>query len=225
MSRPPAVLLASASPRRHQLLQVLGWSVLLHPTDVDETRQPEETAAAMVRRLAHDKAVAAFRQLRTASPQRLARTRFILGADTTVEVKGRILGKPTHRDEARRFLHWLRDGSHNVHSAVCLVDSRHGRTRTFLHTARVCMRPYSDAEIEAYLKTGSHLDKAGAYALQDPDFAPVARVEGCPAGVMGLPLGEVARTCAAWLALPCARDFAAECHRLTGYACCQAAAS
>jgi septum formation protein len=178
---PPPLILASASPRRRQLLACLGLEFICEPTDIDETPWPGEAPVVHARRLALTKAGAAAAR----RPEAV-----ILAADTVVIHEGRILGKPADAAEARQMLRILRDAPHEVISAVALAAG--GRLEVVEHVSRVWMRAYTDAEIEAYIATGDPFDKAGAYAIQHPDFRPVACFEGCFASIMGLPLGLVA---------------------------------
>ena len=117
----------------------------------------------------------------------------ILGADTLVVLDGHPLGKPGSRDEARAMLRALRGRSHEVVTAVALIEVPGGREVTETVTSRVLMRPYGDPEIDAYVATGEPDDKAGAYAVQGVGGQLVARVEGCFENVVGLPLETAAR--------------------------------
>jgi len=187
----PELVLASASPRRRALLEYLGMPFTAIATDSDETRQADETAPAMVERLSQNKAHAARERYREA---------IIIAADTDVELDGRILGKPRDADEARAMLTALRNRAHSVYTGVTLGI---GETySTGLTRTRVWMRDYSDIEIDAYVATGDPLDKAAGYAVQHAGFRPVARVEGCFANVMGLPLCRLYPALARSLNLP-----------------------
>lgn len=204
---PSSLILASASPRRRHLLACLGLDFRCERADIDETPRPGEWPVAHARRLALTKAgVVAARQ-----PQAIA-----LAADTIVVLDGQILGKPVDADEARQMLRALRNRAHEVISAVAVAAS--GRTDAVEHIGRVWMRAYTDAEIEAYIATGDPLDKAGAYAIQHPDFRPVARFEGCFAAIMGLPLALVADLLSLYGLYP-DPNWPAACHALTGHCC------
>lgn len=204
---PSPLILASASPRRRQLLACLGLDFACERADIDETPWPQEAPVTHARRLALTKAgmVAARR------PQAI-----ILAADTVVVHDGRILGKPADAAEARRMLRALRGGPHEVISAVAVAAN--GRAEGAEHVSRVWMRAYSDAEIEAYIATGDPFDKAGAYAIQHPDFRPVACFEGCFASIMGLPLGLVADLLARQGLVP-DPAWPSACQALTGGCC------
>lgn len=206
----PELVLASRSPRRQELLAALGLAFTVDAAEVDESPLADEPAEAMVARLSRLKAaVVAARH-----PGAL-----ILAADTVVVLDGVVFGKPADEAEATAMLAALRGRTHLVHTAVTLACG--GDRRTQLSTTAVTMRDYTDAEIAAYVATGDPLDKAGAYAIQHPAFAPVASWEGCYAGVVGLPLGLVAEMlAAAGVAVPA--DVAGVCRRLTGAQCCLA---
>lgn len=180
-----SLVLASNSPRRKELLELLGIEFAVSPADVDETEGITEDPKAYVQRLAMAKArkmsgSAGFKQI-------------VLAADTTVTDGKAILGKPVDKAQAWFMLQKLRGRVHFVHTAIVLLSPASGRTITDLCTSRVHMRNYSDEEIEAYIKTGDPKDKAGAYAIQNEEFNPVDQFKGCFASVMGLPLCHVER--------------------------------
>lgn len=201
------LILASASPRRRELLHSLGLSFAVKTTAIDETPRPGESPPALVQRLSRAKALAA------AQPGAV-----VIAADTVVVWQEVILGKPANATEAAHMLRLLRHRSHDVYSGLTL--HRAGMTLTRLHQSRVWMRPYTEAEIAAYIATGSPLDKAGAYGIQDTSFAPVERLEGCFASVMGLPLGELAAAMSALALSP--PPVAPRCRQYTGHPCCMA---
>ncbi len=172
--RPPLVL-ASASPRRRELLERLGVVFAVVAADIDESVQPGEGAIAYVERLAGQKAAA------VGSDDDV-----VLAADTTVEVDGEILGKPTDPHDARRMLARLSGRTHRVHTGVAI---RHrGASRVGSATTLVHMVPLSTGVIEWYLATGEPFDKAGAYALQGAGGVLVEKVTGSVSNVVGLPL-------------------------------------
>lgn len=183
------VILASASPRRRELLALGGVAFRVSATATPEVAAPGEQAAAMARRLSQAKARAA---AEGAEAQAL-----IIGADTIVVLgeppQETILGKPQDAAEAVTMLRQLRGRTHRVLTAVTVIDRARGAETTDLIVARVPMRAYTDAEIAAYVASGDPLDKAGAYAIQYPDFQPVelARFTDCFAAVMGLPVCRV----------------------------------
>ena len=165
----------------------MGWTGLafaVQAADEDESVRNGEDPADYVSRLALQKAQAAAER----NPGRL-----VLAADTTVEDRGEILGKPADGVDAKNMLRRLRGHTHYVHTAIALIDPVSGRTVTDLCTTPVEMRRYTDVEIDRYVESGDPLDKAGAYAIQHPGFHPVNRMTGCYASVMGLPLCHVMR--------------------------------
>lgn len=215
------LILASASPRRRQMLEALPWSVEIRPADVDETRDQTETAADLVRRLAALKALTVFSALTPAEKRAGASPTLIVGADTVVVYEGRILGKPENEVQAEEFLRMLRQGSHEVYSGICIVDARTGQTCADVHRSRLWLRNYTDTEIAAYVAAGNPLDKAGAYALQDPVLRPVAELEGCAASVMGFPLGVFADLCRAEFGCALPSRLPVLCAAVTGRPCCR----
>lgn len=176
-----ALTLASASPRRRELLQAFGVRFTVAPSAVDEDEMDDADGAE-----AYVGALALAKAMDVAVSQ--GGDVVVLGADTTVVVDGRRLGKPGSADEARAMLVELRGRRHEVLTGVALVDARSGRHRVHVERSQVWMREYTDAELEAYVATGGPLDKAGGYAVQDRVFHPAERVEGCYFNVMGLPV-------------------------------------
>ena len=176
----PAIqfVLASASPRRQQMLRALGFRFECLPADCDETPQSDEAPIDLVRRLAILKANAVS-----------AHTRLpILAADTLIERDGAPLGKPTDRDHAASMLQSLTNRSHIVHTAVALLHA--GEIRQCLTSTEVTFRALQPQEILAYCNTGEPDDKAGAYAIQGIGASFVSRIVGSYSGVVGLPLAE-----------------------------------
>lgn len=169
----PPLVLASSSPRRRQLLEMLGFEVLVRPAHVQEIPLPRETPAAYARRLARDKARAVPGEL-------------VLGADTIVVVDGDVLEKPESGDAALAMLRRLQGRWHDVITAVCLVAR--GETHEASDTTRVRFRPATADWLREYVATGEPMDKAGAYGIQGYGAALVERIEGDFFGVMGLPL-------------------------------------
>jgi septum formation protein len=180
-----AVILASGSPRRRELLSLVGLPFELARVDIDETSYPGEPAASYVARLSQEKARTA---LKSAAGGAL-----VLAADTTVADGDTILGKPTSAEEARAMLRRLRGHVHQVYTALTLIDAATGRSVTEVAVTNVPMRDYTDDEIEAYIASGDPFDKAGSYAIQNPGFHPVTSLKGCYANVMGLPLCHLLR--------------------------------
>ncbi|MFC3283562.1 Maf family protein [Litchfieldella rifensis] len=172
--------LASASPRRRELLASIGVEVEVRPVDVDETARGGETPAQYVTRLARDKAMAGV--CLSSLP--------VLGSDTAVVHAGRILGKPRDRAHAAEMLGALSGSTHEVLTAVA-VSGPVGVLESCVAT-RVSMREITADEIDAYWRTGEPVDKAGGYAIQGLAAVFVSRIEGSHSAVVGLPLFETA---------------------------------
>lgn len=175
------LVLASASPRRRELLGTLGLAFSCVPADIPEVRAPHEAAEDFVQRLALEKA-------RTVARSRPGAV--VLGSDTEVVLDGQPLGKPADRADAERMLQALSGRSHSVMTAVALVQGRREAVR--LVETKVHFRPLSEAEIQAYWETGEPADKAGAYGIQGLGAIFVERLDGSYSGVVGLPLFETA---------------------------------
>lgn len=184
-SSPVNLILASNSPRRRQLIGLTGWEFTVSVSDVDESTHENESPAEYVLRLAESKA--------RAGMSRAHEDQFILAADTTVVDGSHILGKPIDEADAMRMLTQLRGRTHQVYTGLALLRMSDSLLLKDLCVTDVPMRDYSDEEIRAYVATGDPLDKAGAYAIQHAQFRPVARMDGCYASVMGLPLCHVVR--------------------------------
>ena len=183
MSAPPATIyLASASPRRRELLEQIGVRYELIVAPVDETRRGDEPPGSYVSRMALAKARAGFERRKDALP--------VLGADTVVAVDDAVLGKPRDRNDALAMLRRLSGRTHHVYTAVALVDV--GREASRLNVSAVSFRTLSDDECARYWASGEPADKAGAYAIQGRGAVFVSRLEGSYSGVMGLPLYETA---------------------------------
>jgi MAF protein len=180
VSEKNSLVLASNSPRRQQLLALGGWSFSVLVADVDESQHPGETPGNYVLRLAEMKA--------RKSAEKADVDQVIIAADTAVVDAGDILGKPVDKQDAVRMLERLRGHTHQVYTGLALLRVSDGRLLTDLTVTNVPMRAYSDGEIDAYVRTGDPLDKAGAYGIQHPSFQPVENLRGCFASVMGLPL-------------------------------------
>ncbi len=205
------LLLASNSPRRRQLLGLGGWKFITAVSDVDESQRNSEPPLEYVLRLAREKASAVLEQ---AHGQELV----IIGSDTTVVDNDAILGKPADRDDAARMLSQLRGHTHQVYTGVALHRVSDGKTISELCITDVPMRDYTDDEIETYIQTGDPFDKAGAYAIQHPEFQPVASLRGCYASVMGLPVCHVTRALQ-MLNIPPLANVPTACRKLLSYEC------
>lgn len=209
------LVLASASPRRQAFLRDLGFAFTVIVADVDETPLPGEKPIPLAIRLAEDKARAAAEKSGDDGTPRV-----IVAADTVVALGDELYGKPVDDADAAGMLERLRNRDHHVHSAVCVLALPSGERSTRVNTTTVRMRDYSDEEIAAYVATGDPMDKAGAYAIQHPDFAPAAAIEGCLTGVMGLPLGDMCSLLAHHGMLP-ATPVIEVCEDRTHFRCCQ----
>jgi len=184
------LVLASNSPRRRQLLTLLGVPFTVHAVEIDETPQSGEKPLDYVQRLARSKALQA--------AQKVAASAFILAADTTVameEAAGTwtIFGKPADAQEAEEMLLRLRGRTHFVFTGLALLRNADGSLWEDVCISEVPIRDFSTAEMRAYIASGDPFDKAGAYAIQHAAFHPVENFSGCFANVMGLPLCHLAR--------------------------------
>ncbi len=174
------IILASASPRRRELLDQIGISYDVMPVDIDETVQTGESPQELVQRLALQKAEAAWQISDKKQP--------VLGADTLGVLDSELLVKPENYAHAYRMLKKMSGRSHKILSAVAIRHADGHDSR--LNVSTVTFKPLSDAEIEAYWASGEPQDKAGAYAIQGYAAVFIERIEGSYSGVMGLPLYE-----------------------------------
>ncbi|ANE54087.1 nucleoside triphosphate pyrophosphatase [Methylomonas sp. DH-1] len=179
----PQIILASASPRRRELLAQIGIRHLVNAVDVDETPLPGEQPAAYVERVAAEKSAVCASQNNSSLP--------VLAADTSVICDGRILGKPDDLQHAIEMLSRLSGRNHQVYSAVSLRSA--GCHWQALSVSEVRFRPLSHQEIVGYWQTGEPCDKAGAYAIQGLASVFIESITGSFSGVMGLPLFETAQ--------------------------------
>lgn len=181
----PRIVLASASPRRRELLDQLGIVHEVLPADVDEAPLAGEAPAALASRLARAKAIEGRRQDGGA--------RAVLGADTVVTADGKLFGKPVDRGDAVRMLTLLGGREHQVLTAIALARPGQGAVLEALSKSTVRMRAISAAEAGAYWDAGEPAGKAGAYAIQGLGAVFIEHISGSYSGVMGLPLYETAR--------------------------------
>lgn len=177
MTTQPRVILASASPRRRELLGLIGIAHEVRPADIDEMQRAGEAPVEYAERLACGKAAV------IAAADSAA---VVIGADTIVVVDGVVLGKPADTDDAAKMLRLLSGRRHLVHTAVAVVFN--GRTASGVESVDVTFRDLSDSEIRDYIATGEPMDKAGAYGIQGFGATIVERVEGDYFSVMGLGL-------------------------------------
>ena len=175
------IILASASPRRQELLDQIKVAYNVYPVDLDETPLPDEAPLAYVQRLAAEKSAACQAQLNTDLP--------VLAADTAVILGRVIMGKPKNQADALAMLTQLSGKTHQVYSAISLRGREHGQA---VSITEVTFRRLSEREIEDYWHSGEPLDKAGSYAIQGRGGVFVESIKGSFSGVVGLPLFETA---------------------------------
>ena len=177
------LILASASPRRRELLAQIGFTFEVGPAHVNEDPRPGEDPIAYVVRLARDKAEAVYAELN--DPEAV-----VLGADTTVTLDGHILAKPLDAADAARMLRMLSGRTHRVITGVALASAK--GTEVAAEVTGVRFTALSEPEIADYVATGEPMDKAGAYGIQGLAAKWIPRVEGCYFNIVGLPLALVA---------------------------------
>lgn len=182
--------LASASPRRRELLTQIGVQFELAPVDIDETPKPGEGAQSYVERLAREKAVTSLAAIRADGDNNDASRAVVLGSDTSVIINNEILTKPEDTADAKRMLQRLSGNSHQVFTAVAVVSQQ--KQSIISVTTDVCFRPLSDDEIDAYIATSEPMDKAGSYGIQGKGAILVDKISGSYSNVVGLPLTETA---------------------------------
>lgn len=191
------LVLASASPRRQELLRNAGIAFAVHPANIPETRLPGELPKAYAERMAREKAEAVFRRgleksdLEKSGLEKFGPEKFVLGADTIVLVDDEVLGKPRDAADATRMLRLLSGRSHRVITGVCLLG--HGFADVRSETTMVEMRELRDDEIASYVASGEPMDKAGAYAIQGWASRWISKIEGDYFNVVGLPVSLVYR--------------------------------
>ena len=180
------LILASASPRRQELLRQAGVDFTVAAAGLNEELLPDEAAAAYVQRLAEEKAQAVW-NARKAAGDSLA-TLVVLGADTCVVSDGNILGKPVDAADARRMLELLSGRTHAVLTGVAAISA--ARAVRDVEITQVTFDQLTDAEIAGYIASGEPMDKAGAYAIQGYAARWIPRIEGCYFSVVGLPIAR-----------------------------------
>ena len=173
------LVLASASPRRKELMAILGLDFQVMAADVLEDQFPGEPAQDMVMRLSLDKA--------SALAERMT-DELVIGADSTVVLDGEVLGKPADADDARRMLRRLSGTQHQVMTGLSVVNAATGNHQTDWMASDIKLRTLSEAEIDASIRSGIPFDKAGAYAVQDQELRPAEWWRGCYSNIVGLPL-------------------------------------
>lgn len=194
------IILASQSPRRRELLAQIGVSFTVEVSDTDENVSGTDPAA-IVQELARRKALAV-------ASHHAGEAVTVIGADTIVVYEGEILGKPKDTDDARRMLRELSGNAHQVYTGVCVIDMSSDRNRehtkdlrpdnreiSFAERTDVFVAPLTDAEIDAYIKTGEPFDKAGSYGIQGTFARHIEKIQGDYTNVVGLPVGRLWREC------------------------------
>jgi septum formation protein len=179
----PEIILASASPRRRELLLAEGWSVQVLPADIEEWEDHDANPVDLVRHNALEKARKVFLQLGKQSGHS-----WILGADTTVALADHVLNKPSDSDDARRMLNMLSGKEHSVYTAVAMIHGQSGLEDVWVEESRVRFRQLSSAQIDHYLSLVNVLDKAGAYAIQEQGDLIISGYSGSFSNIMGLPI-------------------------------------
>lgn len=192
-----ALILASASPRRKELMQMITPEFRVMPLHVPEQGVTAPTPAQLAQKLSEMKCRAA--ALRCPYD-------VIIGCDTVVEYNGLVFGKPKDAEDARRMLRTLAGRTHLVHTGVCVFYD--GSETEFVTTTRVSFLPVSDEDIDAYIATGDPMDKAGAYGIQGTAARFVEGIQGCYYNVMGLPVSRLYQTLSAMGVLPRAAEAA-----------------
>lgn len=182
------LILASASPRRAEILRNAGFDFEVLPAEVDESVRPRESAAEYVRRLAEEKARAAAHRLAAKFKRDSA---VVIAADTTVVLDEKILGKPASADDARTTLGRLSGKTHDVLTGLAVLPLRNADIQLAVESTRVTFAHMAEQEIEDYVASGEPFDKAGAYAIQGRCGRFITRIEGCYFNVMGLPLARL----------------------------------
>lgn len=210
MSTPTNLILASQSPRRHELLSLGGIPFEVHSADLDETPLEGEAPSDYVLRLAEAKA--------RAVGAILSQPAVVLAADTTVVHRGRILGKPADDAEAHNMLAELAGETHQVFTGIAIYDTASDVMRSDLAESPVPMRSLSDNQIKDYVASGDPFDKAGGYAIQNEQFQLVGDFADCFANVMGLPLCHLQRNLAE-MGMEFEIEIEDACQRHLGYDC------
>lgn len=213
------IVLASGSPRRQQFLHDLELSFKVITADIDETPKRGEAPVELVKRLSTAKAYAVVRKLPLIQSMRL-----LIAADTIVANDGQLLGKPLDHEDAIATLRRLRNKIHQVISSFTVLhldeELQIIGEKTVVNTSNLHMRNYTDEEIATYVATGDPLDKAGAYAIQHPTFAPGEMLDGCISSVMGLPLADLAATLNEF-GIRVKKPIPPLCEGYAGFSCCQ----
>ena len=185
----PPLILASASPRRSELLRQLALDFTVVPSDAPEVHDDQLTAREVSQITAHRKARAVAKKYPDA---------LVLGADTLVYLGTTLFGKPANLEDAHRMLKQLAGRTHEVVTAICLLNLRHHRQKLFFESTAVTFRPLNAAQIRTYISRVNTLDKAGAYAIQEAGDLIVEKISGSYTNVVGLPVEKLRAELNAW---------------------------
>lgn len=180
----PTLVLASGSPRRQELIRLLGLPVEVVPSNVDEDTPSDWTPSRIVEGLSLRKAISVKEQL----AGQASADSIVVGSDTIVVLEGEVMGKPSDTEDARRMLRRLSGRTHEVYTGVTCVRFSDERTETSHRVTRVRMRELSEEQISRYVASGEPMDKAGAYGIQEIGSLLVDSIEGCYFNVVGLPV-------------------------------------
>jgi septum formation protein len=178
------ILLASTSPRRRELLSLLGVAFSIVPPTDEELLSPHLSPSEQTRQLARDKAQSVANQ----HPQDL-----VIGSDTVIEIEGKLLGKPENMQEAEAMLRHLRGRCHQVHTGVAILQQATNVSIVFVETALVWIHPFDENTLKSYLATEESLGKAGAYSIQGEGAQLIEKIEGDYPTIVGLPLWRTAK--------------------------------
>ena len=178
------ILLASTSPRRRELLELLGVPFRIIPPTCDETPSPDLSPSKQTRHFARDKALSVANQ----HPEDL-----VIGSDTVIEIEGRLLGKPENIQEAKTMLRELRGTCHQVHTGVAIIQQAKNVIIDFVETALVWIKSFKEGTLKDYLATQESLGKAGSYSIQGNGAQLIEKIEGDYPTIVGLPLWRTAK--------------------------------
>ena len=178
------ILLASTSPRRRELLSLLGLQFRIVPPTCEENLSPHLQPCEQTRQLARDKAQSVANQ----HPQDL-----VIGSDTVIEIEGKLLGKPENMQEAETILRHLRGRCHQVHTGVAIIQQATNVSIDFVETAQVWIYPFDEYTFKSYLATEESLGKAGAYSIQGEGAQLIEKITGDYPTIVGLPLWRTAK--------------------------------
>jgi len=173
------IILASTSPRRHELAKAMGLEFEIVPSNYEEDMGMKLAPSKLVMTLAYGKAVDVAKNYKKG---------IVIGVDTVVVYKDKLLGKPKTKEKSRAMLKMLSDKSHEVYSGIAIIDCKSKKTVKSFEVTKVYFNKLTDKEINSYIRTGQSLDKAGAYGIQDLSSIFVKRIDGCYFNIMGFPI-------------------------------------